>query len=512
MLAYIIDTPLHSVEIYSPYNVDWRKYWNDIIYIDIVPTVSSKSCMEVVDMVQVTETDIVFSVVPDLCKYGTFFKVIHTTQTSPMSTNGWFDMSDVIRAINAGYTPRIAVVYTKTTPRNVCEAVYNATYKALGDTFSQIKQINMISMDDFTDIDIYDIIFIFETKNTIRTFVETHRGVVAFLDMENTSDINVLKIAREFYRYENIDVFSEFNETKENLPMKKMVVVDCCIRMRDDIPSRFPRQQLYQLLQNFGEECVAKNNYYTMFFKYNDITVSYLRSQNKKYASRSAPFEAQYKIIPVLEQYEELAPKAPQRFVVPVSVNGILRDKMFIIRDVALHEEFKDFSKGTIFVLSHQAHEFENGEYVLKEKDPLVILQKRTTSSQKQQKESEFDPRYSCYGDSYITNKGLCNSVLDEVGEVKKKQTVWDRPCERNEECPFFQKNTTYDNYRGGCIDGYCELPVGIKRTSWRTYDISSSPICHGCNEWEKNTSCCESQANPDYVFELDFHDRLKRK
>ena len=70
-------------------------------------------------------------------------------------------------------------------------------------------------------------------------------------------------------------------------------------------------------------------------------------------------------------------------------------------------------------------------------------------------------------------------------------------------------KNKNYPNQRGGCNNGYCEFPVGLKRLGKRLYNQvineNNHPICRGCSTGDIN--CCERQDNninyngPDYIF-----------
>ena len=77
-----------------------------------------------------------------------------------------------------------------------------------------------------------------------------------------------------------------------------------------------------------------------------------------------------------------------------------------------------------------------------------------------------------------------------------------------NEDCPFFKKNKNYENERGGCIKGYCELPLGMKLSGFRKYDENLKPICNNCKN--NTVFCCDEQKNkkkypelksPDYLF-----------
>jgi hypothetical protein len=107
------------------------------------------------------------------------------------------------------------------------------------------------------------------------------------------------------------------------------------------------------------------------------------------------------------------------------------------------------------------------------------------------------DDKYHCYGDENNLNKQLCNMPYDPFGNIKKIRTIWDKPCERDEECPFYGKNKHYQIDKGKCIDKYCELPIGVKRLSYRKYDDSgiNKPFCHNTEE------CSEESDKSDYIF-----------
>ena len=124
---------------------------------------------------------------------------------------------------------------------------------------------------------------------------------------------------------------------------------------------------------------------------------------------------------------------------------------------------------------------------------------------------------YGCFGDSYVKNKFECNSIYKINGLPKKYYSVWDNKCRTNDECPYYKKNTKYANIRGGCISGYCELPVGVKRIAFKKYkdENFNSPLCYDCED-ATDLDCCSTPTNfennkplkNDYVFENDFSER----
>lgn len=117
------------------------------------------------------------------------------------------------------------------------------------------------------------------------------------------------------------------------------------------------------------------------------------------------------------------------------------------------------------------------------------------------------DPTYGCYGDLLVESKAYCNSRYSPTGEPKPFQTVWDRRCQRDDECPFYSAKTGAPT-RGGCKDGFCEFPIGVQRTSFMKYNAEGKykPFCFGCS-LKNAQSCCEKQDEPQYAFVADINE-----
>jgi len=136
---------------------------------------------------------------------------------------------------------------------------------------------------------------------------------------------------------------------------------------------------------------------------------------------------------------------------------------------------------------------------VNKKVDEYLSRQLLTTSGQINF-EAEREKQYTCYG-SYGSDKTECENNYDTYFRDKNRG-VWDKQCFADTDCPFFKANKNYRNTFGGCINGFCEMPVGIKRLSPRFYDITSVPLCYNCPD---SNNCCTKQKNPDYIFEGDI-------
>jgi hypothetical protein len=126
---------------------------------------------------------------------------------------------------------------------------------------------------------------------------------------------------------------------------------------------------------------------------------------------------------------------------------------------------------------------------------------------------------YGCYGNNKIVNKFECDSYYTKEGNPKDYYSIWDKKCATNEECPYYKKNTRYENSRGGCINGNCEFPVGVKKIGYTKYNDEeyNRALCYNCQD-TTDLSCCANikdfqdkngvGINNDYVFENDADDR----
>lgn len=117
--------------------------------------------------------------------------------------------------------------------------------------------------------------------------------------------------------------------------------------------------------------------------------------------------------------------------------------------------------------------------------------------------EGAYDAGYKCFGDLKLENKAECESAYDAVGAPKPDGPgVWDRPCFRDEDCPFWNEQSAAIG-RGGCARGACEMAVGATATGFRKY--SGTPFCYGCDD-ASDARCCERQGDaPDYAFAGDY-------
>lgn len=167
---------------------------------------------------------------------------------------------------------------------------------------------------------------------------------------------------------------------------------------------------------------------------------------------------------------------------------------------------------GDNVTLASQLRNDENGIYTVvsvNDDAQKTLLQKTSKDAYEQYAlqagtaNELIDPMYVCFTNPSIKIRGLCLSDYDLNGKKKSSRDIWDKPCKYDQECPFFQANKSYPNYRGGCINGYCEMPIGIERVGYRGIGSESKPFCSNCPD-SLEPDCCSKLANPVYAFKYD--------
>lgn len=93
---------------------------------------------------------------------------------------------------------------------------------------------------------------------------------------------------------------------------------------------------------------------------------------------------------------------------------------------------------------------------------------------------------------------------------------VWDTPCDKDLDCPYFKANKNYPNKFGGCNreTGFCQLPEGLSSLSFRKG--LGKPQCYSCKKGKHGSgsagNCCNEQKDPDYRYKGDSKMRSKYK
>lgn len=380
---------------------------------------------------------------------------------------------------------------------------------------------NYIDINTFKNNNIDVILSYIDLNNNILKFDPNLK--LEFVDYENRYDKSALKLKLPFYINENIDLTVYFKNFKnKSNPVRNCIQFNTIIYGNYSDKKRFSQclNIILILIDNF--ELI---NYYTQYFKFYDETIEYIEKKNHHILSRKGKN--------ILEQFDDDNNKRINWF----NENNIVDTKTQIIKPKYSLKGFYDYynnsfdfinnkienipiNENDIIILENQDRDEENGTYYVKYIfDNKVLLKKiKDTHINKDDyyKGLNINYNYECINKPQIKTKGLCESEYTENNILKNNTDVWDKRCIYNIDCPFYQKNKNYKNYFGGCLDGYCQMPIGVKRIGYTKYDKNTKPLCYNCIK-DNTNDCCFDQLNkklypnlisPDYAYELDQYER----
>ncbi len=299
-----------------------------------------------------------------------------------------------------------------------------------------------------------------------------------FIDFEKSLNIHKLKAYIPFIQTIGVDMSMYFDLVEEKFPIKTTLMFKHILLLNTP---NISKDKLSIIIDTIGD--LEETNYYTMHFEFHELTLLKLREINKYIQNRNS--------LPILEQFQNFTYTASK------NVEGFYdaSKKIFEITNTTI-DEIPIRAIDTL-ILNKQIRHEENGKYTR-----IDLTTFKQIEEAPPQTDLEREP--GCVGDPSIKIKALCESDFDAMGKPKKYKTIWDSPCVQNSDCPFYQSNRTYRNYRGGCNNGYCEMPIGTRLIGYRNY--TGVPMCYGCPI--DNPSCCDQQESPDLMFEFDFFER----
>jgi hypothetical protein len=381
------------------------------------------------------------------------------------------------------------------------------TYIAIALGYRNLK-LNFVKIESKLPNTINENFFKKNKIYTLFAFVSLHNGefiskfstdfALDFINYENF-DVNIMKLFMSFSKIKNLDLSIYFKSFENRYSVKKCICFDMILAGHKKIEhNQDLNLEISHIVKDIGNIDIL--NFYTIYFDLFKQTREYITFKNRHITVKDQ--------LPILEQFNNLPdihiPNQINSYF--DSTNGILTlDNKNPVYDGM------PFLQGTKVYLKGQWREEENGEYIV-QKEPYIL--KKITKT----KSDDREINYECYNDTTIKTKGLCESNFDVSGKIRKPKMEWDRRCQNNEECPFYQANKNYKNYFGGCIDGYCQMPLGVSIKSYRRPDENTKPLCYNCKN-PLDPFCCEEQKDrkkypdlksPDYAFSLDNYDRIK--
>ena len=210
----------------------------------------------------------------------------------------------------------------------------------------------------------------------------------------------------------------------------------------------------------------------------------------------------------IIVKAEYVGVNANEDFLLPTGADNFQNQQNFFV----LNKNFNSFSP-----------RITNSDYI-------VDIENKTKESHK------LINQYACfnininnsqsYDDVFLPyySRETCESTLDPFGRPKNVG-LYDKPCSKDEECPFYKSNKNYPNNYGGCVNNKCQLPLNMLNIGYHYYvsDETRKPLCYNCNNNKFHATaselgnCCEEQNNkskypflksPDYAFTDDILNR----
>jgi hypothetical protein len=205
-------------------------------------------------------------------------------------------------------------------------------------------------------------------------------------------------------------------------------------------------------------------------------------------------------------------------YINQIIILGINIEQKIVFSDY-LDKDYKLDENGVHLSLSKANPGYVTDQYINNYRKTTEEYVQNDVNSRKQANQLNMYGGRCFFKNAYDKNE--CISYTPEGGVG-----IWDTPCKYNEECPFYKKNTNYPNNRGGCVDGFCEMPVNVGLLGYKEYNESDKPICYNCDPIQGCTGigcsqCCDEQrdtkhypnlSSPDYAFPNDYTDRMDHK
>ena len=171
--------------------------------------------------------------------------------------------------------------------------------------------------------------------------------------------------------------------------------------------------------------------------------------------------------------------------------------------------------------------ENENLSIIKDEEETNKILKER----ERQYEIDYFGKHFKCLNPKSVTGVDMDSITQNDCISMSPQYKCpgkWDVQCSSDSECPYYMANRNYTNTRGGCVKGYCELPVNVGNVGYHYTDYNQ-PLCYNCKKVGKNKNCsgitcnqcCEEQKDrylypeldtPDFAFKDDYTARIASK
>ena len=169
------------------------------------------------------------------------------------------------------------------------------------------------------------------------------------------------------------------------------------------------------------------------------------------------------------------------------------------------------------------AKELDDLFYIAKSKDPIYRMLSNTEARDlyiTKINQRHETTQYRCFPpkSSVVDTMGAPAREVTNQSDCELTQGLWVKRCEKDTDCPYYQKNTIYPNEFGGCDQktGFCQMPVGVEPLTYRQPSNPEEAYCYNCPHGfmgDKTLgSCCQQEKQPDYMFPGDIGARYQNQ
>lgn len=208
-------------------------------------------------------------------------------------------------------------------------------------------------------------------------------------------------------------------------------------------------------------------------------------------------------------------------FVNDIIIMGVNIEQYIIFADL-LNKDYDYDKNGTHLSLSNENSGYVTDDYINNYWETVNNYVENDIEERRKKNNTFLHSNGTCFFKE-APDKDNCISFTEKDGTG-----VWDTPCKFNEDCPFYKKNSNYPNKRGGCNNGFCEMPINIDIIGYKEYNENNldKAVCHNCIYKQgcvgiQCSQCCEDQNDsllypdlnsPDYAFPNDYKERIANK
>jgi hypothetical protein len=219
------------------------------------------------------------------------------------------------------------------------------------------------------------------------------------------------------------------------------------------------------LVIRYFERNMGILNFFERYYALHPRTAAFQREFNKEFLIDRSDFS-------VLEQFDVGETDDPRMRIQPkANVPGFLvpSENTFFCEDTSI--DGIPLIVGDVVSMSKQSKADENGEYeVLHVGDENAATRLVRRNPKYPVSIDTLDNTHTCVTNPSIKYKHECLNPFDQFGNPKASVDVWDGPCKTNLQCPFYQHDPYTKTYKGGCVNGYCQMPMGYTRIGYTKY------------------------------------------